>query len=261
MSEASDRTIPATSRRREAARQQGAMPMSALLAWVAMVVVVLLLLPGWAIMTVPAAACMLRQSLREAILQPPGSSSDLSELVPAALLLPTMGLVLVSAAVGLLVRFMLDGSSWRLSRALPEFQRIDPFAGLKRMISISTGRMLLGNAVSLGILVVAAALVAKPLVSLCAGSGEADNPAAFFLKPQQSLLQLTAVAAMVAICQWSLSRRRFEQRIRMTPQEFADESRSLEADPKVRILREKQFRTQISSLSQRISRPEPQEGV
>jgi len=261
MSEASDRTIPATPHRREAARQQGAMPMAALLAWVAMVAAVLLLLPGWAMVTVPAAVGMLRQSLRAAILQPPGASSDLSDLVPTALLLPTVGLVLVSAAVGLLVRFMLDGSSWRLSRALPEFQRIDLLAGLKRMISISTGRMLLGNAVSLVILVVAAAFFARPLVSLSAGSHEVGNPAAFFSIAQQSLLQLAAVAAMVAICQWSLSRRRFEQRIRMTPQEFADESRSLEADPKVRLLREKQFRTQVPGLSQRISPPPPREGA
>ena len=29
----------------------------------------------------------------------------------------------------------------------------------------------------------------------------------------------------------------------MTPEEFSDESRSLQADPKIKMLREKQFRT------------------
>ena len=42
MSDAADRTIPATPRRRELARRQGFMPMASLPAWVATVATVLL---------------------------------------------------------------------------------------------------------------------------------------------------------------------------------------------------------------------------
>ena len=45
-------------------------------------------------------------------------------------------------------------------------------------------------------------------------------------------------SAAVAVAQWGLARWRFERRIRMTPQEFADEAKSMQADPKVRLLRQ-----------------------
>jgi flagellar biosynthesis protein FlhB len=52
-----------------------------------------------------------------------------------------------------------------------------------------------------------------------------------------------AAAAAVAAAQWGLARVRFEKRIRMTPQEFQDEMKSMEADPKVRLRREQGARS------------------
>ena len=58
MSAASDRRLPATPRRREAARRQGVMPTAALPAWVASAVVAILLLPWWARTTLAATSEM-----------------------------------------------------------------------------------------------------------------------------------------------------------------------------------------------------------
>ena len=70
-----DRTIPATPRRREAARQQGMMPLSSLPAWLAGVLTAVALAPAWAAVTLPAAADMLRRTLgaagRDAASMPP----------------------------------------------------------------------------------------------------------------------------------------------------------------------------------------------
>jgi flagellar biosynthesis protein FlhB len=52
-------------------------------------------------------------------------------------------------------------------------------------------------------------------------------------------LPLVAAAAVVAACTWVVSRFRFERRIRMTPQEYADEARSMQADPKVRFMHQR----------------------
>ena len=60
---------------------------------------------------------------------------------------------------------------------------------------------------------------------------------------QRAILPLAAVAAVVAAIQWVIARRRFEVRIRMTPQEHQDEVRSLQADPKVRLMREQTRRS------------------
>ena len=66
MSDAADRTIPATPRRRELARRQGVMPMASLPAWVASMATARLLLPSWADATLPAATAMMRESLSAA---------------------------------------------------------------------------------------------------------------------------------------------------------------------------------------------------
>ena len=60
MADASDRTLPATPRRREAARLQGVVPMAAAPAWIATVAAVVLLLPSWTRATLPAAVSMMR---------------------------------------------------------------------------------------------------------------------------------------------------------------------------------------------------------
>ena len=53
------------------------------------------------------------------------------------------------------------------------------------------------------------------------------------------LLPVVATAGGLAACQWGLARMRFEKRIRMTPDEFKDESRGMQADPKIRLLQRK----------------------
>jgi flagellar biosynthesis protein FlhB len=57
------------------------------------------------------------------------------------------------------------------------------------------------------------------------------------------MLPTVAAAAAVAAAQWGLARLRFEKRIRMTPQEFQEEMKGMEADPKVRLRREQGSRS------------------
>ena len=49
----------------------------------------------------------------------------------------------------------------------------------------------------------------------------------------------TAAAAAVAVGQWLLARRRFERRIRMTPEEFAEEQKEMQADPRIKLLNQR----------------------
>ncbi len=237
MSDAADRTIPATPRRRELARRQGFMPMASLPAWVATVAATLLLLPSWAQATFSAATAMMQQSASFSVVGLE-DSPRLGIPLPAAVVLPTLAVMAVAGAVGLVVRMMLDGPAWRPARVMPAFDRISLLGGLARIFSTATLMSLAGHACGLAVLVTAAALSARPLVAVI-GSGEmAHDPARLFAAAQQAILPLLAAAAVVAACTWALSRMRFERRIRMTPQEYADEARSLQADPKVRLMRQ-----------------------
>jgi len=240
MSDSSDRTIPATPRRRELARRQGMMPMAALPAWVASVATLILLLPAWAQATLPAATSMMRQSLAT-LTDPAAPRLDL--LLPAALLLPTVALVAVAGTVCVTVRFLLDGSAWQLSRAAPSLHRVSPLVGFGRIFSAATLWAVTGHAAGLAVLVTAAGLAAGPVIATL-GVGGMEEPARLFAAAQRSLLPLVVAAAAVAAVTWGVGRLRFERRIRMPPEEYADEARSMQADPKVRLMQRQQPRPQ-----------------
>ena len=237
MSDAADRSLPATPRRREAAREQGAAPNAALPAFVAMVTVAVLLLPGWSRTAVPAAGTFMRESLAAAFHGSGHDTLDIARLVPAQLLLPTAAVVLAAAGAGLCVRFLLDGSAWRLARAAPRWRRIDPLAGIARVLSVATLRAVLWNGACLAVIVCAAAFAAGPLVGLLQSSApviEAERPLAAI---RAVLLPVLLAAAAVAAAQWGLARVALERRLRMTPEEFKEEMRSLEANPRIKLER------------------------
>ena len=251
MSDTADRTLPATPRRREAARRSGAMPTAAAPAWAATAAAAILLGPAWLRATVPAAADMFQATLPE-----PGAP-DLGTLLPAALVLPTVGLVLAAGAAGLAVRILLDGFSWQPGRAAPELRRIAPLPGLARILSTRSLAACLGHAVSLALLVAAALAASGPLVGLAASGAAFADPAPVAAAAWRPLAWLVVAAAAVCVVQWAIARRRFEASIRMTPQEFADESRGMQADPQVRLL---QWRRSRPAVRPRDARPDPAPG-
>lgn len=242
MSDAADRTIPATPRRRELARRQGFMPMSSLPAWVATVATTLLLLPAWAQATFTAATAMMEQVFASAVnhtaqhgaVAPP----QLDMLLPAQLVLPTLAVVGSAAVVGLLVRLLLDGPTWQPGRLAPALGRISLLAGLARICSLATLSSIVGHACGLALLLAVAGLSARPLVTVIASGELAHEPVRMLFAAQRAILPLVAAAAAVASCSWIVARLRFERRIRMTPQEYADESRSIQANPQVRFMRQ-----------------------
>lgn len=236
MAEASDRTIPATPRRREAARREGLAPTAALPAWAAAAGVAVLLLPGWARSTVPAAADAFRASAAAI-----ATGGEVPWPVPLPLVWPTIWLMAASAAAGLAVRAACDGFSWRPDRAGFDLRRIDPIRGLGRIFSWGSLWSVVAAAGGFGVLAMAAGLASRPLLGLLAAGMQTDPPAAG-VAAWRALVWLVAGAAVVAAVEWALARRRFERRIRMTPQELAEEAKDMQADPRVRLLHQKRSR-------------------
>jgi flagellar biosynthetic protein FlhB len=233
MSDTADRTIPATPRRREAARREGTMPDAAPLAWAASAIVTVLLLPGWARATWPALTSLVATWFAAVGLPAPLDPRPAAAL-PIAVIWPSAGLVLAAAVVGLGVRLAVDGLSWRPARAAPDPARINPVRGLGRIISLRSVTIVVGNAAALALLVGVAVLSAGPWLAVAAAP-----PATLlggFAVAWRTLVPLTVAAAVVAIAQYAAGRWRFERRLRMTPREFTEEARSLQADPRIRLL-------------------------
>ena len=230
MADDSERVIPATPRRREAARRQGTMPTAVLPAWVATAGTAVWLLPAWAAATMPAATDLVAVAIAAAAAPAPPN------LWPAlvAVTAPTAAVVAAAAAVGLGVRFLLDGFSWQPARLAIDYRRIDPIAGLARIFSWRSLAAAFGGGTALAALGMAAVFAIGP-VALSSRSGPAEH-LTIAAAAWRSAVWLFAAAAVVAGCRWLFARRRFERQIRMTPEEFAEETRSAQADPKVKLL-------------------------
>ena len=237
MADASDRTIPATPRRREAARRAGLSAPADLPAWAASAATALALAPWWTRATIPAAADGVREAFT-ATLAAAATGGDAWPL-PVAVILPTLVVVAAAATAGLVVRFACDGLSWQPGRAAFDLRRVDPLAGLARVFSRATLGTLLTAAAGLTVLVAAAVVASRPLLAIQASLPEPGDLGPLGGVAWRALLWVAAAAAAVAVGQWLLARRRFEGGLRMTPQELAEEQKEMQADPRVRLLNQR----------------------
>lgn len=236
MADTSDRTIPATPRRREAARRAGLSAPADVPAWVATAATALALAPWWARATIPAAADGLREAFAVALA---GGAAGENCLPPGAVLLPTLVLVAAAAAAGLVVRFACDGFSWQPGRAAFDLRRIDPLAGLARVFSAATLGTLATAVTALAIVGGAAAMAVRPLLAIQAEMPEPGSIGPVAAAAWRAVAWVVAGGVAASIGQWLLARRRFERRIRMTPQELAEEQKEMQADPRVRLLNQR----------------------
>jgi flagellar biosynthetic protein FlhB len=234
MADAADRTIPATPRRRELARRAGQEPTATLPAWAASAATAILLTPAWARSTIPAAAEAFRAAASAAAI--PGEAAA---PVSLAVVMPSVALVAASAAAGMAVHLATGGISFQASRAAFSPQRINPFAGLHRIFSGGTLLGMLGHALALTVLVAVAILAVRPLAAMLAVPTEAVAVGGVAWR---AIAWLAVAAAALATAQWLFARRRFEKGIMMTPQEFADEAKDLQADPRIKIFQQKRKR-------------------
>lgn len=234
MSGTSDRTIPATPRRRRQAERAGMIPAAGPPAWGATVIVALVLLPSWWSATVTATAAALRSSLD---LRTPLAVGDL-----VAPVVPGVVLVLVSAAAGLAVRMLVDGARFHPSRALPDVGRVSIPAGLRRILSPATAGTAIAGATGMA---VAAAVAWRGLRGVVGATPAVVPPPE---TPPRELVALLAdtipvtlgalvpaaiAAALVVTAQWALRRHGAERRLRMTPEELRDELRDASGSPPV----------------------------
>jgi len=233
MADASDRTIPATPRRRDAARRAGLSAPADLPAWAASAATALALAPWWARATIPAAAA----GVREAFTATLSSGGGLQPWpLPGAVALPTLVVVAAAAAAGLVVRFACDGFSWQPGRAAFDLRRVDPLAGLARLFSRATLGTLLTASAGLAILIAAVVVAGWPLLAIQASLPEPAAIGPVGVVAWRAVAWVVAGAAAVAVGQWLLAKRSFERRIRMTPQELSEEQKEMQADPRVRLL-------------------------
>lgn len=237
MAEASDRTIPATARRREAARRAGLAAPADLPAWAASAATAIALGPWWARTTLATAADGVRETFTVTL----GAGAAVQAWpLPLAAATPTLVVVAAAAAAGLAVRFACDGFSWQPGRAAFDLRRIDPVAGLARLCSWATLTTFVTAATGLTLVGAVAVAAGRPLVAVQAALPEPGDVGPAGAAAWRAVGWVVVAVAAFALAQWLLARRRLERSIRMTLQELAEEQREMQADPRIRLMHQRQ---------------------
>lgn len=230
----SDRTLPATPRRREQARRRGMLPTSDGIAWIASTIVLMACLPMW-LRSMAATLSDQLDGLALTLAEPQAPFAAATTRLAWQLLLPTATVLVAATAAGLGVRLLLDRPGLVPGR-LASFERIHPVHGLRRLVSRETVTRLVTGLLAAAILAVAMRWAfADVAAHLRSGLPDPREPASGSLwLAWRGLWGLLAAAGAVAVLQHVLRWRASERRLRMTPEELREEQRLLEANPRIR---------------------------
>lgn len=247
-----DKTEAPTHRRLERARQQGQASISAELPGVAGLAGAALALA----LLLPAAARSLAAQLG-GWLQAPGLGGDPASgpllagtLIRAVLLIA--GVAAMVALPSVLAHLLQTGFLVSSAQMRPQWSRISPASGLKRLVSAETLVGFLKNLVKLAVLgAIVWRVLAGDLALLAAAAevapeailAEAQGP---FMRVLSAVLATTLALAVLDVF-WT--RLRFTRRMRMSRQDLREEHKEAEGDPhlkaKLRRIREQRARRRM----------------
>ncbi len=196
--------------------------------------------------------------LRKSLSAPAWTEIDLALLtaeiwkvvrVVAGALLPGLALVVVSAV---LINALQVGFVMTTEPLVPNFERINPLAGVRRLLSLQSTVRLAG---SLFKLVVCCAIVVGFVTGrLPEFLATLDADTAAFCRQTGGWLvslsfQLALGLVVLAGLDYGFQLWKFEQDIKMTKQEIRDELRHMEGDPHIRHRRREAHRKLVSARS------------
>lgn len=169
------------------------------------------------------------------------------------LLLPVFATIMVAAILGNVLQ---TGPVLSLHPIQPDWQRLNPASGLKRVLSVRTlfdaGRAVV-KLVVLALVVHAALTALLPQFHQIAGR----PPLAFMrllLDDVASLcLKLALALAVIALIDLGFSRREFAKNMRMSKRELKDEVKHREGDPRIRS-RLRELRREMLKRSRALTR-------
>ena len=148
-------------------------------------------------------------------------------------LLPFFGLLMAAAIV---VNLSQVGFLFLPSKVAFDLNRINPLAGLQRMMSISSLVRLGLGIFKIGVILgVAALCLHKELPVILGLSGQSVPAIAGYLGEVLiwTAMKIAAVLLILAILDYMYQWWRHEQDLKMTPQEIREEMKNLEGDPQV----------------------------
>jgi len=159
--------------------------------------------------------------------------------------LPIFGLMLAGAV---LVNLVQTGPMFVPQRVLPDLTRIDPLRGVGRLFSLANAVRLVFGLFKVAVILAVAfvSLYADRSKILSLGGMTVLGGATLLVKVLFSITLKIAIALLIlAILDFGFQRWKYEQDIRMTPQEVREELKNLEGNPQV-IARRRAVQRQLA---------------
>lgn len=236
-----DRILPATERRRQQAREEGQSPLSREVVAASGLAAATLLL----MMLIPALLRSLAGRLTAMLTSPPKAAGSALWDAGAALLyavMPIAGAVVLAAAAAVLLQ-----TGWLMNtRALmPDFGRLDPRKGVKRLFSAN-------NAVEAAKAIVKISVLAWAVWHVFAGAVRGTADALDWTLPSlldhlareitHVVLVVLGFQTLIALLDVGWVRFQFAKQLRMSLEEVKQEHKDMDGDPRLKA-KLKQIRT------------------
>ncbi len=233
-----EKSFDATPHRRQEARDQGQVVFSQDLSSAALLMLAVLLLMMLGGGVLQFCAKLMQHQLGDVTELHATRNSLLHEWLRIALqlgvvLLPILGLMLLGGALASIFQV---GLLWVPDRLAPDFSRISPIAGLKRIFSLSgTARLGFGLVKVLLVSCVAIAVLWTRWNDVLRSSAlDIPQLAKFLVSISLStMLWIGFVLLILAVLDYAVQRWKYEQDLRMTHQEVRDELKNLQGDPQI----------------------------
>jgi flagellar biosynthesis protein FlhB len=237
MADKSQRTEKPTAKHRKEVREKGKVARSSEIGGWASVIAVVALLPRLAGMAAARVDSFLG-FVFDAISHP--STSEAMAVLAKGLTtaaLAALPIVLLCTGVGVASSFAQVGLRFTPKALTPQFSRVSPRTGLKRIFS-SQGTWSLGKTLmKLGILAGLGYVLLHQLMGSVLGAGTLPLPTTLAIAGASTsaiLRDIGVVALIVAGADYVFQRRSYQQGLRMTKQEVKDETRRNDGSPEVR---------------------------
>jgi flagellar biosynthetic protein FlhB len=161
---------------------------------------------------------------------------------------PVVVVLLATSLAGAAGNLIQHGLLWSPSKLAPDFSKLDPMGGLKRLFGLDNLVNFLKSLAKVGTFAAVTWMVLKPRAATV---GVMPSLAIEAILPLSAeIMRKLAVAvlivmAVIAGADWFWSRQRFMQRMRMTREEVKQDHKETEGDPHVKG-KQKQLRMQRS---------------
>jgi flagellar biosynthetic protein FlhB len=150
---------------------------------------------------------------------------------------PLLAVLLAAAIAGVAGNLVQHGFLWSPSKLAPDFSRLSPAAGFKRMFGVDSFVQFLKTLLKVASVGVVCWYVLKPHAAELAGMASMDPRA--ILPLSGTLLKAVfyatlALLGVTAMVDWMWQRFRFMQRMRMSREEVKDDYKQSEGDPHIK---------------------------